>query len=70
MTKYKINLTSHLDLLEIEHSEVGEPVDDEEAVVGLGHHWIVQQRQHRKRLHRGQRLNVGQLLILGESVLL
>ena len=51
-----------LDLLEVEDPEVGEPVDDEEAVVGLGHHRVVQQRQHRQRLRRRQRLDVRQLL--------
>ena len=45
-----------LDPLEIQDPEVGELVDDEEPVVGLGHDGVVQQRQHRDRLHRRERL--------------
>ena len=40
-------------------------MNDEEAVVGLGHHRVVQQRQHRQRLHGGQRLDVSKLLFWG-----
>ena len=39
-------------------------MNDEEAVVGFGHHRVVQKRQHRQRLRGGQCFNVGKLLFL------
>ena len=49
-------------LLEIEHPDVGELVDDVLSVVPLGHHGVVEEGEHGERLDGGQRLQVSQLL--------